>query len=60
MKKVIKIYRTADEDLQVRIPRYMVQELNLLKESYIEIENTRDDKIILKKVKKNVEKNVDI
>lgn len=60
MRKVIKIYRTSENDLQIRIPRYMVQDIELDKESHLEIENTKDDKIILRKVKKNVEKSVDI
>ena len=60
MKKVIKIYRTSMGDLQVRIPRYMAQEINLAKESHLEIENIKDNKIILKKVEKKVKKSVDI
>lgn len=59
MRKVIKIYRTSENDLQIRIPRYMAQDNNLSKESHLEIENIKDDVIILRKVKKNVEKSVD-
>lgn len=56
MKKVIKIYRTTNGDFQIRIPRYMAQELNLGKETHLDIENKTENEIVLKKLKKSQKK----
>ncbi len=59
MKKTIKIYKVNNGGVQIRIPLWMAQELELFGEEKLEIENKLTGEIILKKIKKNVKKNVD-
>lgn len=59
MKKTIKIYKVKNGGVQIRIPLWMAQELELFGEEKLEIENKLTGEIILKKIKKNVKKNVD-
>lgn len=59
MKKTIKIYKVNNGGVQIRIPLWMSQELELFGEEKLEIENKLTGEIILKKIKKNVKKNVD-
>lgn len=59
MKKIIKVYKVYDGGFHVRIPLYMARELDLLGEDSLEIENKPSGELILKKIEKNIKKNVD-